>query len=427
MSPEATEQAARDLDAADPLPTRRGEFHMLPYDGAYEEIAYFAGNSLGLQPRTAATTIAEELADWARVGVEGHTEARRPWLSYHEQLRGTAAELIGAKPSEVVVMNTLTVNLHLLMISFYRPTATRYRIMIEDSAFPSDSYAVRSQARLHGFDPDDAVLRLTPRAGEKVLRTTDIEAAIREAGDSLALVLIGGINYYTGEAVDIPAIVAAGHGAGAIVAIDLAHAAGNIELSLHDWDVDWAAWCNYKYLNSGPGAIAGAFVHERHLGDPALPKLHGWWSTKPETRFAMAPVVDEQPTADAWAMSNSPILAMAPIVASYRMFAETGLPALRAKSKRLTGYLEELLAPVMATRPMRIITPADPDRRGSQLSVQFDGIDVADLTHRLRGRHGVIADARQPDVIRFAPIAMYSTYHDCWRAATALAAEVTEL
>ncbi|MBN9610844.1 MAG: kynureninase [Actinobacteria bacterium 69-20] len=418
------EAVARELDAADPLPTRRSEFHMLPYDGTYSEIAYFAGNSLGLQPRATAAILRQELDDWARLGVEGHGEAARPWVSYHENLRGTAAELMGARPTEIVVMNTLTVNLHLLMISFYRPTAERFKIIIEDDAFPSDSYAVRSQAALHGFDPDDAIVRLAPRAGEHTLHTEDIAATIAAVGGELALVLLGGINYYTGEAIDIPAVTRAGHAAGAIVAIDLAHAAGNLELSLHDWDVDWAAWCNYKYLNGGPGAVGGAFVHERHLANPAIPKLHGWWSTNPATRFQMAPTVDEQPSADAWSMSNPPIMAMAPVLASYRMFAETGLANLRAKSTRLTAYLEAQLQPVMATRPMRIITPADPERRGAQLSVQFDAIDVGDLTARLRANHGVIADARQPDVVRLAPIPMYSTFHDCWRAAQALAAEV---
>ncbi len=422
--PANSEATALEWDAADPLPTRRAEFHMLPYDGAYSEIAYFAGNSLGLQPKSAAQVLQQELDDWARLGVEGHHEGSRPWVYYHENLRHTTAELMGAQPNEVVVMNTLTVNLHLMMISFYRPTAERHTILIEDDAFPSDSYAVRSQAALRGFDPDDAVIRLAPRAGEHTLRTEDIVAAIAATGDRLALVLMGGINYYTGEAIDIAAITRAGHAAGAIVAIDLAHAAGNIELSLHDWDVDWAAWCNYKYLNGGPGAAAGAFVHERHLANPAVPKLHGWWSTNPSTRFQMTPTVDEQPSADAWSMSNPPILAMAPVLASYRMFAETGLANLRAKSKRLTAYLEAQLHPVMATRPMRIITPADPELRGAQLSVQFDALDVRDLTARLRANHGVICDARQPDVIRLAPVPMYSTFHDCWRAAQALAAEV---
>lgn len=418
--PFPSEQSALDHDSADPFPSRRDDFHLLPYAGAYPTIAYFAGNSLGLQPKATAGRVAEELADWARLGVEGHVEATRPWLDYHALLRDPAARLVGALPHEVVMMNTLTVNLHLMMISFYRPTSDRHLIVIEDSAFPSDSYAVRSQAALHGFDPDESVVRLKPRDGEFALRTEDITGYLTENGAAVALVLLGGVNYYTGELIDIEAITAAGHEQGAIVAIDLAHAAGNVPLRLHEWGVDWAAWCTYKYLNSGPGASAGAFVHERHLGNKDLPKLHGWWSTKPETRFQMKPVVDEPDSADAWAMSNPPIFAMAPVLASLEMFDEVGLDALREKSVRLTAYLESLLDIVSVNRPMRVITPRDPERRGAQLSVQFDGIDVGALTERLRSEYGIIADARQPDVIRFAPIPFYSTFHDCWRAAHAL-------
>ena len=415
-----SEQSAIDADSTDPFPSRRDEFHLLPYDGAHPTIAYFAGNSLGLQPKVIAGRLTEELDDWATLGVEGHLEAKRPWVSYHELLREPAARLVGALPHEVVMMNTLTVNLHVMMISFYRPTAKRHRIVIEDSAFPSDSYAVRSQAVLHGFDPEEAIVRLKPRESEFTLRTEDILSYLREHGDGVALVLLGGVNYYTGELIDIAAVTEAGHEQGAIVAIDLAHAAGNVPLKLHEWGVDWAAWCTYKYLNSGPGATAGAFVHERHLGDPARPKLHGWWSTEPKIRFQMEPVVDEPHSADAWAMSNPPILAMAPVLASLEMFDEVGLDTLRHKSVRLTAYLESLLDLVCANRPMRVITPRDPARRGAQLSVQFDGIAVGPLTERLRREFGVIADARQPDVIRFAPIPFYSTFHDCWRVADAL-------
>lgn len=417
---EYSEAGAHALDRDDPFPPRRAEFHLLPYDGAYPTIAYFAGNSLGLQPRVVAGRLQEELDDWARLGVEGHVEARRPWVSYHENLREPAARLVGALPGEVVMMNTLTVNLHLLMVSFYRPSDERHLIVIEDSAFPSDSYAVRSQAALHGYDPDEAVVRLRPRDGEHTLRTEDVVALLERDGSRVALVLLGGVNYYTGELIDIPAITAATHAAGAIMAVDLAHAAGNVPLRLHEWGVDWAAWCTYKYLNSAPGAIAGAYVHERHLGDPSLPKLHGWWSTDAKTRFAMDPIVDEPATADSWAMSNPPIMAMAPVLASLEMFDEVGMDTLRAKSVRLTGYLERLLDVVCDGRPMRIITPRDARRRGAQLSVQFDGVDVGALTATLRHEHGVIADARQPDVIRLAPAPMYSTFHDCWRAATAL-------
>lgn len=415
-----SEHSALDADRKDEFRSRQDEFHLLPHDGAYPTIAYFAGNSLGLQPKVTAGRMAQELDDWATLGVEGHLEAKRPWIDYHTYLREPAARLVGALPQEVVMMNSLTVNLHLLMISFYRPTAERNLIIIEDSAFPSDSYAVRSQAALHGFDPDDVVVRLKPREGEFVLRTEDIERYLTDNASKVALVLLGGVNYYTGELIDIETITAAGHAAGAIVAIDLAHAAGNVPLKLHDWGVDWAAWCSYKYLNSAPGATAGAFIHERHLGNKELPKLHGWWSTSRESRFEMKPVVEEPHSADSWSMSNPPILAMAPVLASLEMFDSAGMDALREKSIRLTAYLESLFDVVCADRPMRVITPRDPERRGAQLSLQLDNTDVNAFTNRLRREFGVIADARQPDVIRFAPVPMYSTYHDCWRAAVAL-------
>lgn len=415
-----TEAEALELDARDEFSSRRDEFELLPYDGGYPTIAYFAGNSLGLQPKVVKSRLLEELDDWARVGVEGHTEARRPWLGYHAHLREPAARLVGAKPQEVVMMNTLTVNLHLMMVSFYRPTAERYAIVIEDSAFPSDSYAVRSQAALHGFDPDVAVIRLRPREGENNLRSEDVVEYLNEHGAKVALVLLGAVNYYSGELMDLAAITAAGHEAGAVVGFDLAHAAGNVPLHLHEWGVDWAAWCTYKYLNSGPGSTAGAYVHERHLADGSLPKFHGWWSTKPEVRFEMDRVVDEPASADSWSVSNPSILAMAPVLASLEMFDEVGMETLRAKSKRLTAYLEEMLRALCQDRPIEVITPADPDQRGSQLSVRVTSEPADSLAHRLRHEYGVIADARRPDVIRLAPIAMYSTFHDCWRAATAL-------
>jgi kynureninase len=414
------ERQALELDAADPLPARRAEFCVPPFGSG--EAAYLAGNSLGLQPKALRTRIRAELDDWARLGVEGHTQARRPWLPYHELLREPAARLVGALPPEVVAMNSLTVNLHLLMVSFYRPTPRRHVIVIEDSAFPSDSYAVRSQAAFHGFDPDEAVVRLAPRPGEAALRTADVVRYLSERGEWVALVLLGAVNYFTGELLDIEAITAAGHAAGAVVGWDLAHAAGNVPLRLHDSGADWAAWCSYKYLNAGPGSLAGAFVHERHLADRSLPKFAGWWSTDPRTRFQMAPTVTPVDTADSWQVSNPPILAMAPVLLSLEMFDQTGMPALRAKSLRLTGYLESLLDEVSATRPAEVITPRDPDRRGAQLSVRISDRDVGPLTERLRHEFGVFADARRPDVIRLAPAPMYNTFHDCWRAATALAA-----
>ena len=414
------EQQALELDAADPLPTRRGEFFIPPFGNG--QAAYLAGNSLGLQPRALRDRLGTELDDWARLGVEGHTEARRAWLPYHELLRGPSARLLGARPEEVVVMNSLTINLHLLMVSFYRPTPRRHAIVIEDSAFPSDSYAVRSQAAFHGFDPGEAVVRLAPRPGEAALRTSDVVRYLSDNGERVALVLLGAVNYFTGELFDIDAITAAGQAAGAVVAWDLAHAAGNVPLRLHDSGADWAAWCSYKYLNAGPGSLAGVFVHERHLADHSLPKFAGWWSTDPGTRFQMAPTVMPVDTADSWQVSNPPILAMAPVLLSLEMFNQSGMPALRAKSVRLTGYLESLLDAMLAGRPAGVITPRDPERRGAQLSVRVSGRDVGPLTERLRHEFGVFTDARRPDVIRLAPVPMYNTFHDCWRAATALAA-----
>jgi len=396
------EDEALARDAADPLPTFRDEFHVPP-GRRHREVAYFAGNSLGLPPRTTRAALLTELDDWARLGVEGHVEATHPWLPYHEQLRAPAARLVGARPEETVVMNSLTVNLHLMMASFYRPTGDRTRILVEDNAFPSDSYAVRSQAAWHGLDPDQAVVRVPAEA---------IVDYLARDGDRVALVLLGGVNYLTGEVLDIPGITAAGHAAGCRVGWDLAHAVGNIPLRLHDWGADFAVWCSYKYLNAGPGAVAGCFVHSRHLADPALPRLSGWWGSDPATRFLMRPVAEPVSTADAWQVSNPPILAMAPVRVSLEMFDRVGMAALRAKSERLTGYLASLLTGLCVT------TPADPARRGCQLSVRVDG--AGKLARALREEDDVIADVRQPDTIRLAPVPLYSTYHDCWRAADAL-------
>lgn len=417
-----SEQRALDLDDDPQFRSWRSNF-LVPSAGRgpHGEVAYLAGNSLGLQPRTTGERIAEELAEWARLGVEGHTAAARPWVSYHEQLREPAAWLVGARPHEVVMMNSLTVNLHLMMVSFYRPTPERSAIVIEDTAFPSDSYAVRSQAALHGLDPDTTVVRLRPREGEAGLRSEDVVGYLQQHGTQVAMVLLGAVNYFSGEFLDIPSITAAGHAAGAVVGWDLAHAAGNVPVQLHDWDVDWAAWCTYKYVNGGPGSIAGAFVHERHLTDRTLPKLAGWWSTEPTTRFEMRPLVDPIDTADSWAVSNPPILAMAPVLASLELFDEVGLAALRERSIGLTGYLESLLDEVGDGRELQVLTPRDPQRRGAQLSVRVGGIDAVKASRLLREDYEVIADARRPDVIRFAPAPFYVSHHDCWRAALALA------
>ena len=416
------ERRALDLDQSDPLGGLRERF-LVPAAGAgpHAEVAYLAGNSLGLQPRVVGERIAEELADWARLGVDGHTEAARPWVSYHELLREPAARLVGALPSELVMMNSLTVNLHLMMASFYRPVGRRRAVLVEDTTFPSDSYAVRSQVAFHGFDPDADVDRLRPRDGEDVLRSDDIVTYLDERGGRMAMVLLGAVNYLSGELLDIESITAAGHRAGVVVGWDLAHAAGNVPLRLHDWDVDWAAWCTYKYLNSGPGAVAGAFVHERHLRDADRPRLAGWWSTDPATRFEMRSTLDPVYTADAWAVSNPPILAMAPALLSLEMFDEVGIDVLRGRSLSLTGYLEALLDEVCRGRQLDVITPRDPNRRGAQLSVRVRGIDAAEVSRRLRADYEVIADFRRPDIVRLAPAPFYVSYHDCWRAACALA------
>ncbi|ASW57923.1 kynureninase [Plantactinospora sp. KBS50] len=417
----AGEAEARRLDEADP--GHRHLFHVPPAAGGrYAETAYLAGNSLGLQPRAVRDELLADLDAWRDLGVEGHLDAERPWLSYHERLTGPAARLVGARPAETVVMNSLTVNLHLLMVSFYRPAGRRTRIVIEDSAFPSDSYAVRSQVRFHGLDPETEVVRLRPRPGEDTLRTADIVDHLAGAADRTALVLLGGVNYLTGELIDIPAVTAAARAAGVTVGWDLAHAAGNVPLRLHDWDVDFAAWCSYKYLNAGPGALSGVFVHERHLGRGDLPRFEGWWSTEAATRFAMAPVSRPPATVEAWAISNPPILAMGPVRTSLELFDAVGMPALRERSLRLTGQLDRLLAEVGRGRPLAVVTPRDPRRRGCQLSVRVGAVGAAELTRRLRYEHGVIADAREPDIVRFAPVPLYSTYHDCWRVADALAA-----
>ncbi|MFF4417428.1 kynureninase [Streptosporangium sp. NPDC001559] len=412
-----TQEEALRRDAEDP--GNRDLFLVPPAEGGdHPESAYLAGNSLGLQPRATRTELLADLEAWARLGVEGHMEAERPWLPYHELLTEPAARLVGALPEETVVMNSLTVNLHLLMVSFYRPKGRRTKIVIEDTAFPSDSYAVRSQARFHGLDPETTVVRL--RDGRQVL-----DFLARE-GETVALVMLGGVNYLTGELMDIPAITAAGHAAGAVVGWDLAHAAGNVPLSLHEWGPDFAAWCSYKYLNSGPGALGGVFVHQRHLGDPTLPRFEGWWSTEQETRFQMAPVSRPPATADAWQISNPPIYAMGPVRTSLELFDQIGMAELRARSVRLTGYLESLLDVVVPSRPLSVVTPRDPERRGCQLSLRIGSGSAAELAWRLRREHGVVTDAREPDIVRMAPTPLYSTYHDCWRAAVALADCVQE-
>lgn len=413
----AAEQDALERDRADSTDSRREAFLIPPakHDPS-GEVAYFAGNSLGLQPRAVRRILDEELTDWAELGVLGHEIARRPWAEYGDLARESMARLVGADRSEVVAMNSLTVNLHLLMISFYRPNAERFQIVIEDTAFPSDLYAVRSQAVHHGFDPETAVVRLP---------IADVLGYLETHGEQVALVMLGGVNYLTGEFLDIPTITAAGHAAGAVVGWDLAHAAGNVPVSLHDWNVDFAAWCTYKYLNSGPGSVAGAFVHTRHHGRTDLSRFHGWWSNDFETRFQMPVVMDPAVGAGVWQISNPPVLALAPVVSSLELFDEVGMTALRARSQRLVAYLEQTLVQLADVFPIEILTPIEPDRRGSQLSVRIRGVDSADLVERLVDLD-VVCDSRPPDVVRIACPALYSSYHDIWRLGEALAAALGE-
>ena len=396
------------LDAADPLRRFRDQFH-IPRRESGEEVVYFTGNSLGLQPRRVRGYIEQELRDWETLGVEGHARAKHPWMPYHEFLTGQMADVVGAKPIETVVMNSLTVNLHLLLISFYRPSGERRKVMIEKGAFPSDRYAIEAQIKLHGLDPASDLIELEPRDGEATLRTEDIIAAIEREGPSLAVVLFGGVNYYTGQAFEMREITAAGHAVGAVVGFDLAHAAGNLELKLHDWGVDLAVWCSYKYLNGGPGAVGGAFVHERHADCPDIPRLAGWWGHDKATRFLMGPKFIPIAGAEGWQISNPPILQMASLRASLEIFAEAGMSALRERSVRLTAYLEQMLAAIDDDR-ISVITPTDPGQRGCQLSIRVKNADKSLFT--AISERGVVADWREPDVIRVAPVPLYNSFGD---------------
>lgn len=404
------------LDNADPMREFRDRFNF-PDSSDGHELIYFTGNSLGLQPKTAREYIDQELDDWARFAVEGHLQARHPWLPYHEFVTEPMARIIGAKPIETIVMNSLTVNLHLMLVSFYRPEGIRRKIVIERGAFPSDQYAVKSQLRFHGVDPKDSLIELSPRDGESTLRTEDLVEMIEKNGDEIALVLLGGVNYYTGQAFDMAAITEAGHKAGAIVGFDLAHAAGNLQLHMHDWDVDFAVWCSYKYLNAGPGGIAGAFVHERHANSYDLPRFAGWWGHNKRTRFLMGPEFDPLPGAEGWQLSNPPIFQLAALRASLEIFDDAGMSNLRAKSEALTGYLEYLLSKIDDDR-ISIITPSDPAQRGCQLSIRVKDSDKL-LFDAITDR-GVIADWREPDVIRVAPAPLYNSYTEVFRFSTIL-------
>jgi kynureninase len=410
---ESTGSFAREMDASDRLKHFREKFY-IPQQANGEDVLYFTGNSLGLQPRAARAYIEQELTDWETLGVEGHFHAKNPWMPYHEFLTETMADVVGAKPVETVVMNSLTVNLHLLMVSFYRPTAARNKIVIEKNAFPSDQYAVASQIKFHGFEPEEALIEIAPRAGENHLRTEDIERTIAENADRIALILLGGVNYYTGQAFDFERITRAGHAAGAVVGFDLAHAAGNLELKLHDWSVDFAAWCSYKYLNAGPGGVAGVFVHERHAENLDLPRFAGWWGHDKETRFLMDDKFIPMRGAEGWQLSNPPIFQMASLRASLEVFAAVGMRNLREKSIKLTNYLEFLLGEIKDER-IEVITPAAPAERGCQLSIRVRNADK-NLFQAVT-KHGVVADWREPDVIRVAPVPLYNTFTDVFRFA----------
>lgn len=404
-------QYALEQDQKDELKSYRDQFH-IPKDTTGNDWIYMTGNSLGLQPKTTKSYINQELEDWANLGVEGHTQGKTPWLTYHEFLTKNMAKVVGAKPIEVVIMNTLTVNLHLMMVSFYKPTQNRYKILIESDVFPSDKYAVESQLRHHGFDDKEGIILWKPRDGETLLRYDDLEAVLEKHGNDIALIMIGGVNYYTGQFFDLKRITKLGHEHGCLVGFDCAHGAGNVKLNLHDSGADFAVWCTYKYLNSGPGSLAGCFVNERHANNKNLNRFKGWWSHNKETRFNMRDEFDQLPGAEGWQLSNPPILSMAAIKASLDMFDEVGMDKLTAKSKKLTGYFEFLLK-ALGEDTISIITPSNPNERGCQLSIQVKNANKA-LHDRLTAE-GVISDWRAPDVIRCAPVPLYNSFEDVYR------------
>jgi kynureninase len=404
---------AQQLDSQDTLSHYQNEFSFPQVNG--KKVIYFTGNSLGLQPKRAKTYVDEVMNDWATLAVEGHFYAEKPWWDYHERFANPLSKLVGALPTEVTVMNTLTVNLHLLMVSFYQPTSKRYKIICEEKAFPSDQYMFQSQVRFHGYAPEEAIVEIKRREGEHNIRLEDVLAKINEVGDELALVLIGGVNYYTGQVFDMKTITEAGHKVGAYVGWDLAHAAGNIELQLHDWQVDFAAWCSYKYMNSGPGNASGCFIHEKHHTNSELPRLAGWWGHNKERRFKMEPNFDPVQGADGWQISNLPILSLAPYLASVELFAEIGMAALIAKRNTITSYLEFVLHEIdrEVKGNFEIITPANQQERGCQLSVFLHGEGRSLFDYLMK--NGVIVDWREPNVIRFAPVPLYTSYEDIYR------------
>jgi kynureninase len=417
---EASKDFAVAMDKRDPLATYRDRF-CIPKTKRGDDSIYLCGHSLGLQPKTVGDYVEQELKEWAALGVEAHFRAKNPWMPYHRLLSEQTATLVGAKPEEVVVMNSLTVNLHLLMVSFYRPTAKRHKILVERGAFPSDQYAVKSQIAFHGFDLSSLV-ELTPRSGESCIQDGDIDSLIAREGDSIALILLGGVNYATGQAFDLARVVEAGHRKGCVVGFDLAHAAGNLPLRLHDCGPDFAVWCSYKYLNGGPGCVGGCFVHERHANSHGLPRFAGWWGHDEDSRFEMGPDFQPMSGADGWQLSNPSILSMAALRASMDIFQAAGMEQLRTKSLSMTGYLEFLLGQ-NSSHHFSMITPCDPSRRGAQISIRIprNGREICDEL----AEEGVIGDWREPDTFRVAPVPLYNSYLDVYNFAQRFAAALS--
>ena len=412
MTFENTLEFAKKLDSQDQLHKYQDQFIFPQVNG--KKVIYFTGNSLGLQPKRSKEYVDEVMNDWANLAVEGHFYSEKPWWDYHERFANPLSKIVGALPTEVTVMNTLTVNLHLLMVSFYRPTKTKYKIICEEKAFPSDQYMFQSQVHFHGYKPEDAIVEIKRRNGEHNIRLEDVAAKIEEVGEELALVLIGGVNYYTGQVFDMKTITAAGHKAGAYVGWDLAHAAGNIKLELHDWNVDFAAWCSYKYMNSGPGNASGCFIHEKHHNNIDLPRFAGWWGHNKERRFKMEPSFDPIRGADGWQISNLPVLSLAPYLAAVEMFDEIGMDVLIKKRDNITSYLEFILHEIdkEVVSSFEIITPSNPAERASQLSVLLHGEGSSLFDYLMK--KGVITDWREPNVIRLAPVPLYTSYEDMY-------------
>lgn len=412
---------AQNLDKNDELREYRNRFHF-PLDSNGDKKLYFTGNSLGLQPKSTREYINQELDDWAKYGVDGHFEAKNPWMPYHEIVTEKLARVVGAKPEEVVAMNSLTANLHFLMVSFYRPEGKKRKIVIEYDAFPSDVYAVKSQIEFHGGNPDTDLIYLKAREGEHTIRIEDIKSVLENQSDEIALIMLGGVNYYTGQLFDMKAITEIAQKNNIVAGFDLAHAAGNIHLKLHDWGIDFAAWCSYKYLNSGPGGIAGIFVHEKHL-EKDLPRFEGWWGQNKKTRFLMGREFDGIRTAEGWQLSNPPIFQLAALNASLDIFEEVGLEKLNIKTKKLTAYLEQLVNS-LGKDTIEIITPSDETQRGCQLSIRVKNADKS-LFEELT-KQNIISDWREPDVIRVAPVPLYNSYEDCYKFSDILKKTLTK-